>query len=386
MNKTIKRYTNKKGEKFYRFQIYLGKNEVTGTSVYVKRRGFTKYRDALNEYKDIQEQIKKGTFKVATEKRYKVSDLISRWEKYYKTTVKESTFATTKRIIDNHILPQLGNIYLDKLAVDRCEKAVNVWCEEAPRTFKRYIRYTNNFLDYGVNIELIASNPMRKVIRPKIASKVDKFTDFYTKKELDKFLTVCKASQPLKVYVFFRLLAYSGMRKGEALALTWNDIDLINNTISVNKALTTGFNNRLIVGTPKTQNSVRTLDMDIETMNILKEWHQEQIKELFKIGINGLNKNQLIFSNELNELIFPSKPTEWNNRTCLAGGLRHIKTHGFRHTHASLLFESGASMEDVKERLGHSKIETTMNIYTHVSRGRKKQTATQFAEYMKSNG
>src|SRR5699024_12140440 len=65
------------------------------------------------------------------------------------------------------ILPVLGNIYVDKLTVAKCQKTAQQWKKEAPRTFKRYIRYVNNVLDYGVNLELLASNPMRKIVRPK---------------------------------------------------------------------------------------------------------------------------------------------------------------------------------------------------------------------------
>ena len=73
-----------------------------------------------------------------------------------------------------------------------------------------------------------------------------------------------------------------------------------------------------------------------------------------------------------------------NVKTLKKVGLRHIKVHGFRHTHASLLFDAGVSMKDVKERLGHSDITTTMNIYTHVTKKKAKETAIDFANYMES--
>lgn len=391
MNENIKTYTDKKGQELFRFQIYLGKNKTTGSSKYVRRRGFSSYDDALKEYNKLIENIKNGEYEnKKREKRNKFKDMFKRWSNVYKTTIKESTYASTLRIFNKHILPILGNIYLDKLTIDKCERAVMKWQIEAPRTFKRYIRYTNNVLDYAVNLELISSNPMRKVIRPKVVKTKKQFIDFYNKEELEKFLHCCKKSESFKVYMFFHLLAYTGMRKGEALALEWSDFDLegVNDpngqpTVKIKRTLTSGLNNRLIVNTPKTVNSIRTIDLDPITVKLLKQWKNEQLKELFKIGINALNKKeQLVFPDALNKHLYPSKPTQWNNRICKRYGLRHIKVHGFRHTHASLLFETGLSMEEVKERLGHSNITTTMNIYTHVTKSRKKRAAIMFAKYM----
>src|SRR5699024_3434646 len=158
--------------------------------------------------------------------------------------------------------------------------------------------------------ELIDNNPMRKIVRPKVKRQVKKkFDDYYNKEELATFLNDCKASKSTKIFTFFRVLAYSGMRKEEILALTWEDIDFHKNTISINKALKMGLKNRLYVDTTKTIDSVRVLNMDSQTMNYLREWKQVQLKELFQIGINALNNQaQLVFSNSNNSYIHPSKP------------------------------------------------------------------------------
>lgn len=105
---------------------------------------------------------------------------------------------------------------------------------------------------------------------------------------------------------------------------------------------------------------------------------------MFKLGFNFLSQDNFIFPTVNNEITQPSKPTQWNNAICKKYGLRHIKVHGFRHTHASLLFEAGVSMQNVKERLGHANIETTMDIYTHVTKKQKEETANQFASYMEN--
>ena len=182
--------------------------------------------------------------------------------------------------------------------------------------------------------------------------------------------------------MLFRLLAYTGMRRGEALALKWSDIDLSNQTIKINKTVTTAEHAALIIGTPKTKASYRTIAIDKQTIKCLSDWRKEQRKELFQLGFNALSDNQLIFSNGNNELIRQATVRKWDQSISKHAGLKYITVHGFRHTHASLLFEAGTPMQDVKERLGHSSITTTMNIYTHVTKSAKKKTADNFAQFM----
>ena len=339
--KEITEYTTPKtGKKQYKLSMYAGKDE-NGKSILIRKKRLTE-KQALELYYKYKMQIAKGEYKPVEHKRMHFKELFDMWVKVYADTVEE------------------------------------------PRTFKRYIRYVNNVLDYGVNLELLASNPMRKIVRPKVKRQVKKkFDDYYNKEELETFLNDCKASKSIKIFTFFRVLSYSGMRKEEILALTWEDIDFHKNTISINKALKMGLKNRLYVDTTKTADSVRVLNMDSQTMNYLREWKQVQLKELFKIGINALNNQaQLVFSNSNNSYIHPSKPREWNMSICKKYNLRFIKIHGFRHTHASLLFRAGVTPKEVQKRLGHKKIETTLDIYTHVYEDESTEAIDKLANFM----
>ena len=268
--KEIEEYTTPKtGKKQYKLSMYAGKDE-NGKSILIRKKRLTE-KQALELYYKYKMQIASGEYKPVEHKRMHFKELFDMWVKVYADTVEESTLATTSNIFNNHILPVLGNIYVDKLTEAKCQKVAQEWRQEAPRTFKRYIRYVNNVLDYGVNLELLASNPMRKIVRPKVKRQVKKkFDDYYNKEELETFLNDCKASKSTKIFTFFRVLAYSGMRKEEILALTWEDIDFHKNTISINKALKMGLKNRLYVDTTQTADSVRVLNMDSQTMNYLK--------------------------------------------------------------------------------------------------------------------
>lgn len=382
MNNDIKEYTTPSGKKRYGFNLYVGVDETTGRSIQIRRQGYKSKKEAQEAYLKYQLKIVKGEYIPENKGHITFNKLYEMWLKIYRETVKTSTYATTTRYFDDHILKQLGSKYVDKLTALDCQTAVNMWFNEAPKTFKRFIRYTNNVLDYGINnLELISKNPMKKVIPPKAKSKPEKFTDFYSKDELNIFLRDAK-DYNFKYFMFFRLLAYSGMRKGECLALKWSDIDFKNKTIDINKDVTVGLNNELYEDTPKTINSYRTLDMDAATMEYLKEWRLMQQKIMLKLGYNFLSNDNLLFSTINNGYLSMSKPRQWNVAICKKYCLRRIKIHGFRHTHASLLFKAGASMNEVKERLGHADINTTMNIYTHVADDQKRDTANKLVRLL----
>ncbi len=179
------------------------------------------------------------------------------------------------------------------------------------------------------------------------------------------------------------LIAFTGLRKGEMLALTWNDINFKDECLTVNKSLATGENDELIIQSPKTESSIRTISLDKGTLSTLKQWKREQAELLLAFGFNALRNNQLIFSKpHNNEVFYLNKPRSVLVKVCDDNNLPRIHIHGFRHTHCSLLFEAGVPVKDVQERLGHSDIQTTMNIYTHVSQDSKDRSAELFQAYI----
>lgn len=382
MSRKIIKYTNKDGKSLYKFQIYVGRRETTGTPIYVRKRGFEYYREAKEAYKEICDQIKKGTYDSKKRKRYKVSDLVDLWLRGYKNTVRNSTYASTLGIINNHILPDLGTYYLDQLQSAKCIEVVNGWAEIAPKSVKKFMIYANKILDKGVEWQMLQQNPMKYVDCPKIKKNKLDFTDFYSKEELEKFLEEAKKSQPYKIFAFFRLLAYAGIRRGEALALTWGDIDFKTNILSINKTVAQGEKNKLMIDNPKSESGFRDIPLDSQTMAILEEWRKKQREEMFKLGYNTDHQEQLVFPNESNGLYQPSRVAEWDRKISESGELRYIKPHGFRHTHATLLLEAGVTMQDIKKRLGYSNISITMDTYAHVTKARDYKTVGMFEQFM----
>ena len=135
----------------------------------------------------------------------------------------------------------------------------------------------------------------------------------------------------------------------------------------------------------KTKKSVRTLSLDDGTLSILKKWKNFQAQELLQHGINQSKSTQPVFNRfskyGFNEPLYMKYPDTIVEKVLnLNPQLKKISIHGFRHTHASILIEGGANMKEVQERLGHSNIQTTMDIYGHMTQKARENTAEKFAK------
>lgn len=378
----IQEYKKKDGSKAFGFQVYLGTDPMTGKQKRTRRRGFSSRREALLARSRLMIEIEENGFKKQNKATFK--EVYELWyESAYKNTVKESTRAKAVELFDNHILPAFGSYRMDKITIKYCQTVVNGWCSKL-KNFRSVKGHASRVFDYAVTLEMIRSNNMKKIIMPKRKEEVDdeKENNFFSKEELKQFMDASKATLSPMWFTFFRVLAFSGFRKSEALALTWHDVDFKESTISITKAVARGDKGRILIQTPKNKSSVRTISMDAVTMNILKDWRKEQAVTMLKYGHNTINKKQLVFSTFKNTLIDPNATVRHIDKVITEHNFNRITTHGLRHTHCSLLFESGAPIEVVKERLGHSDIATTMNIYTHVTKASVEKTADQFAAYV----
>jgi integrase len=380
----IKQYSKKDGSKAYMYSLYVGTDPLTGKSKRTTRRGFTTKKEAALSLSRLQLEIEKNGSLVARDDTTLFKDVYLLWLEQYKNGVKENTLRQTKYLFRNYILPQLGDYRIDRIKVPHCQKAVNAWSEKI-KIFKLIKNYASGIFEYAISLSICSDNPMSKIQIPIKKESLDDEDEnnlkFYSKEELITFMACLEKEQNLKKISFFRLLAFTGARKSEVLALTWEDVDFVNKRLNINKTLAVG-ESGVIVNTPKTKASKRNISLDDRTLDILKEWRKEQRKLYFALGFNTSNKEQPVFTNKFNRYIWPNTVSTWSQYIVDKYELDSIKIHGFRHTHCSLLFESGASIQEVKERLGHAKIETTMNIYTHVTKKQAEATADRFAQYM----
>ncbi|WP_419959497.1 tyrosine-type recombinase/integrase [Psychrobacillus sp. BM2] len=380
----IKSYKLKSGETRYEFPAYLGVDPLTGKQKRTLKRGFKTRKEAELALARIKLDVANGTYQQERAETYQeVYDL---WVKQYEKTVEESTFVKTTGVFKNHILPSMGAYKIEKIHVDVCQKHVDEWALKLKK-FRMVKAYAAKVLDFAIKRSYIQTNPFALVDLPANTSKKDIGADddeaenFYTREQLKEFLSCLESESNHKAYVLFRLLAFSGMRKGEALALTWDDLNFKTNELRINKALSRGKDSKLYRKSTKT-GVARTIKMDDKTMAVLKEWKKKQKQNYLVLGFNTMQPKQLVFSNEQNEYLQPTKTRKWIIHVQTKYKLATITTHGLRHTHCSLLFEAGASLKEVQVRLGHTDVKTTMDIYTHVTQKAKDEAILKFASYI----
>ncbi|HZH59522.1 MAG TPA: site-specific integrase [Metabacillus sp.] len=203
---------------------------------------------------------------------------------------------------------------------------------------------------------------------------------YWKKEEIRKFLSITKHELDYRDHVLFHLLIYTGARKGEILALTWDDIEFEAGSIRLNKTLF-HHEGKFIFQTSKTRESKRLISLDTKTLSLLNKWRIRQ-NEAYLAGKGNLDDNKMVFDRDDGSPMRLAYPNEKLAALNKKHGLHKITIHGLRHTHASLLFEAGASIKEVQEWLGHSDIQITMNIYTHVTDYLKEQTADKFQRYI----
>lgn len=377
---TIKNYQNKKGEELFQFNLYTGINPQTGKKQYTTRRGFKSQKEATKELARLELEVENGGVKKVNNSTFE--EVYINWFKSYQNTVRESTCANTKRIFKKFILPRFGILRIRTITVEQCQEAINDWFETGNTSYRLWLSYSANIFDYALKQGLINRNPAKLVTVPKPKENYgDEPENFWDKSELEKFFSCIDVEQDRQKYTLFRVLAFSGMRKGECLAITWDDINFKDKTIRINKTLSTGANN-LIIQPPKTKKSKRTISMDSITMDYLQKWHTEQGKFYLMLGYNTFGKEQLVFANRNNRFMSLVQPNKWLNDIIKDNNLAKITVHGFRHSHASALFAANVSLKEVQVRLGHANIQTTMNIYAHVTKEQNQEAVSKFANYM----
>ena len=376
---TFKQYTKKDGTKLWMFKTYLG-TDANGKQITTTRRNFNTKKEAQLALSRLKVQFEKGEYNKPKEDRYTFNQVFEIWKNNYELTVKESTFVKVMSQYEFHILPIFGSKFIDDISFIDIQNYAN----DKVNNFVNYRNLITNIsriFDYAVNIGLIDANPTKRISIPKRKISVgdNKKQNYYTKIELKQFLDLSRKQQPYYIYAFFQLLAYSGCRKGEILGLQWRSVSFKDNHINIIQTLASGKDNRLYLEQPKTKNSKRIVSLDKQTMEVLKHWKKEQRKMMFQLGYNTMNDEQLVFSNIENSFLQVSKPRKWMLQTIHKNNLKEISIHGFRHTHATLLLEAGVSPKVISERLGHSSIQITLDLYSHVTEEMEREVPDIFA-------
>ena len=350
-------YFNEKTKKYYCAFYYT---DWQGIRRKKKKEGFTLSRDAKAYEQDfLNKAAGDCSMKFATLCSYYLEDCAKRQ--------KPTTTASKKYIFKNQFLPVFGDMPVNDITPVRIRKWQNDMLNSDAGYSPTYLHMLNNVLsalfNYAVKYYSLNKNPV------KLAGKIGELRagkmEFWTVDEFNKFIAAI--DEPLYAAAF-KLLFYTGCRAGELLALTVGDYNPATHKLNINKNLAV-IEGKEYITTPKTKKSRRVIDLPDELCAVL----DEHIKTLYEPAPG--------------ERLFPTL-NKFNLRRQLnngvkKAGVKRIRLHDFRHSHASLLIELNFPPLAISERLGHEDIKTTLNIYAHLYPNKGNQIAQRLNEIMK---
>ena len=273
------------------------------------------------------------------------------WKMYYadmETRLREHTMRTKKYIVELKILPYFGN----KRVNDITAADIRQWQNELIKMgySPTYLKTINNQLsaifNYAIRYYDLKSNPCAKA-GSMGKSKAEEM-DFWTVEEFRKFID--SVMNKRLSYMAFMTLYWTGMRLGELLALNPKDVDLEKRTISITKSYQR-LGKKDVITPPKTPKSKRVIT--------IPEFLAADIKD-YMDSLYDLQENDRLFP------ITKYYLEHEMQRGIKESGVKRIRVHDLRHSHASMLIELGFSPLEIANRLGHEKVETTLNTYAHL--------------------
>ncbi|HHF7060963.1 TPA: tyrosine-type recombinase/integrase [Streptococcus mutans] len=380
---SIHKYKTKKGDRYF-VKIYM---TLDGQRRDHLKRGFKTRREAKRYENAINHKMNTGAF-IAPQRASKelYREIFEKWFKSYQGTVEATTASRTLDIFRLHILPAFGDNQIKKISPLDCQDFITEKAETF-RNIKQIKSYTSKVFDFAIKMRLLKHNPMAEIILPR--RRHASAENFWSVQELQEFLSIVLKEEPYKHYVLFRLLAYSGLRKGELYALRWADINFDSETLSINKSLGR-IKGKAIEKRTKNEFSVRKIKLDTETLAILYKWKQQSQKEKAQLSVTPLSIEQdYLFTYRTQagavEPLHADYINNILNRIVRHHHLKKISPHGFRHTHATLMTEIGIDPVNTAKRLGHASSQMTLDTYSHVTRAGEDKSINHFADYLKSN-
>lgn len=340
-------YKNKKTN-LWKYRVYA--DDVYGVRRQFEKGGFKTKKDAINAENEFLVLEKSKECDITFE------ELYCNYRNYIKIKLKSQSYRKTISKFENHILPYFKNYKVRFINA----KVYTKWQTEIEK--KGFKHKTNSSL-HGSMVTILNYAIKFHGLKENIASKIGNFkrkddlirnVDFWTIEEYKSFIQVV---DEIVYKTFFETLYYTGLRLGEALALTWNDFK--NDSLDIHKTISKEKENgEYIINTPKTLKSIRIVKLDnrlVKNLLGLKKYYQNFV---------DFDNNWYIFGG-----IIPLAPTTIGRRKniyCEKANVKKIRIHDFRHSHASLLLSLGAPITVISKRLGHSDINMTLNTYSHL--------------------
>lgn len=342
----------------YWFKISLGTDPKTGKRRQTTRRGFKKQKDAIEAYNNLKNEYYGGTLIYNKSTKFKI--FVEDYKKWYKTQVRITTYENRISSIDKNITKYFGEYSIAKITPLQIEKWHQSLLDSGLN--QNYVRslhiLLSSMFERAIALGLINLNPAKKTGNVR---RIRTEVQFWTKNELDIVLATFNQKEEFEYFgfVMIHFLFYTGLRFSEMQALQWKDLNHKNKIIRITKDLNYKNKDNWDFDELKNGSSEREIILDDNTYNLLLDWRQFQ-KGFFKqeidsfiFSLDGLPTNKH----------FPKHIIE---RHAKMAGVKKIKVHALRHSHASFLISLDVNIIAVAQRLGHTDVREVLKTYGHL--------------------
>ena len=347
-----------------------------------RRRKFVSFKgtkaQAQQKLRDLLSAQDKG-IPIAKEK-VTVAQWFVRWmAEYVVPNTRQKTIERYQGLIDRHIVPTIGRIALAKLTPSDIQslEANLIAGGMAPKGAEMVHIVISGAYKYALRMEVVWRNPAKAVTPPKVTRKEVEPPEIARVKRILALAEM--EGHPLFPCLY--LIAYTGIRRGEALGLRHQDLNLEAGTISIVQSVGRTLQQGIVIEPTKTSAGRRAIDIDDGTVTILRVHIGEQV--LRRMELEGVYQdNGLVFPGPLGEPLNPMALTRAYQSFAGRLGIESARLHDLRHFHASVMLQNGASLLLVSRRLGHASVSTTGDVYGHLLPGAQKEAANAFARAM----
>lgn len=351
-----------KGNDKYMVRVYLGA-DANGKRKYHNKtvKGKKKAEEYLNEM-----LYKKNRGMLTSCEKVTVQEHMEKWlETVIKNRVREKTYLDYKDRVRLYILPEIGNMRLEKLKPEQIQVLYSGMIDRGLSA--RSVRYVHtilrNALQQAVKWERIFRNPA-DLVSDELPKQTREEMKVLSTKEAATFMEAT-INSPLKAC--FSLLLSSGMRPSEALGLKWSDVDFDKKRVTVNRSLTRFREGGWSLEEPKTARSRRSIPLPSSVMKDLREHEKRQKEQKLAAKPGKYNDQGFVFAANNGEPMSDRNILMRHFKPLLeSAGLPDIRLYDLRHTCATLLLSAGENPKIVSERLGHANITLTLDTYSHV--------------------
>ena len=348
----------KSGEIHYQITIEGGYDELTGKRIRIYKNVNGSKREAKSVMHRMITEMEQG--KLTQKNNKSVSEWMDEWLENYLPNIEETTRVGYKTKIRCYIKPSIGDILIKSLRTEHVQRMINDMNDKglSPKNIRDTFNNINAAMKKAVKIRLIPYNPCEAIELPKLKKYR---ANVYPTEMIHTLLDTAKDTD---MYLPILLLVMVGLRRGELLALRWEDIDFDNNVLKVRKNMVRG-EKGYIIKAPKSEASIRDIYLGNDVIEVLKIARQQYLDDIVSYGTGFQNLGFVIRQQDGSPYKPDSMSQKWE-RFIKSNGLPKIRLHDLRHSNATALIQAGVNPRVVQQRLGHSDVNITLNTYTHI--------------------